>query len=107
MRSSIRRMGARNSLHSGYGRRRGIACGKRCRRIVLRVFARSRSSESVGARSGTAFSASMDSGTGLYDLRTKKWHEDLRQACEIGIEKLAVITETSRRAITFRGLREA
>src|SRR5947207_5485127 len=52
-------------------------------------------------------SPSMASGTGLYDLRTKKWHEDLRQACEVGIEKLTVITETPRRAISFPGLREA
>ncbi|PYI94060.1 MAG: carbohydrate kinase [Verrucomicrobia bacterium] len=54
-----------------------------------------------------ASSPSMASGTGLYDLRTKKWHEDLRQACEVGIEKLTVITETPRRAISFPGLREA
>ena len=57
---------------------------------------------------GTAASSpSMASGTGLYDLRTKRWHEDLRQACEIGIEKLAVISEAPQRATLFPGLREA
>ena len=52
-------------------------------------------------------SPSMASGTGLYDLRTKRWHEDLRQACEIGVEKLPVIAEASQRATSFPGLREA
>jgi gluconokinase len=54
-----------------------------------------------------ASSPSMASGTGLYDLRTKGWHEDLRQACEIGVERLAGIAETPHRATSFPGLREA
>ena len=52
-------------------------------------------------------SLSMASGTGLYDLRTKSWHEDLRRACGIGVEKLAVITEAPQRTTSFPGLREA
>jgi gluconokinase len=60
--------------------------------------------EILGAGSS---SPSMASGTGLYDLRTKRWHEDLRQACEIGIEKLPVIAETPQRLTSFRGLGEA
>jgi gluconokinase len=55
----------------------------------------------------SASSPSMASGTGLYDLRAKKWHEDLRQACEIGVEKLGVITEAPQSATSFPGLREA
>lgn len=41
-----------------------------------------------------ASSHSMASGTGLYDRRTKSWHEDLLAACDLRIEKLDPIMDS-------------
>jgi gluconokinase len=49
----------------------------------------------------------MASGTGLYDRRTKSWHEDLCAACDIRIEKLGAIADSPRRPTSFSGLQRA
>jgi gluconokinase len=54
-----------------------------------------------------ASSYSMASGTGLYDRRTKSWHEDLCETCDVRIEKLGAITDSPRRATSFSGLQSA
>lgn len=54
-----------------------------------------------------ATSCSMASGTGLYDLQTKTWHEDLLEACEVDAGKLGTITEIPRRSSAIHGLESA
>ena len=52
-------------------------------------------------------SYSMASGTGLCDLRTKAWHEELLAACNIDSEKLGRITEAPRITTALEGLNRA
>ena len=40
-------------------------------------------------------SHSMASATGLYDLRTKSWHNELCRACRIDLQQLDVLSESS------------
>ncbi len=49
--------------------------------------------EQVFGTAGT--SVSMASGTGLYDLRTKSWHTELAEACEIDPQQLGLVCEKS------------
>jgi len=46
----------------------------------------------------TGTSSSMASATGLYDLRTKTWHEKLCEACGVNPQQLDVISETPERS---------
>jgi gluconokinase len=62
--------------------------------------------EKIFGAAGT--SRSMASATGLYDLRTKSWHNELCRACRIDREQLDVICESSDRSQTdFPELRGA
>jgi gluconokinase len=58
---------------------------------------------------GTAgTSHSMASATGLYDVRTKSWHDQLCRACRIDPEQLDALSESSERCRTdFAELRSA
>jgi gluconokinase len=60
--------------------------------------------DEIFAPGGSSYS--MASGTGLYDLRTKTWHKDLLEACEVDTEKLGAITETPRRTTAIKGFEE-
>ena len=55
---------------------------------------------------GAATSHSMASATGLYDLRTKTWHEELCEGCEVNPKQLDVIGETPNQS-TSPELRDA
>ena len=56
----------------------------------------------------TGCSDSMASATGLYDLRGKRWHAPLCEACGIQIDKLGVLSESAGiNRSTFREMGEA
>jgi gluconokinase len=61
--------------------------------------------EEIGGAGPSSYS--MASATGLYDRRTKTWHDGLCDACDIRVEKLGVIAGVPRRETMLSALPDA